>query len=103
MGDFNADCSYVSKSEWPFIRLRSDPRFLWLIGDGIDTTTKATHCAYDRHKLYLSMFEQVKSRCFFPLKNTIKSVFLCRNSIILISLGTFQVRSCRTGSSERHR
>ncbi|XP_071941425.1 deoxyribonuclease-1-like [Antedon mediterranea] len=47
-GDFNADCSYVTKSEWPFIRLRTQTRFDWLISDDEDTTVSTTDCAYDR-------------------------------------------------------
>ncbi|XP_069329839.1 deoxyribonuclease gamma isoform X2 [Eulemur rufifrons] len=49
MGDFNAGCSYVPKKAWKNIRLRTDPRFVWLIGDQQDTTVKkSTKCAYDR-------------------------------------------------------
>uniref|UniRef100_A0A8D2B7Z4 Deoxyribonuclease n=1 Tax=Sciurus vulgaris TaxID=55149 RepID=A0A8D2B7Z4_SCIVU len=49
MGDFNAGCSYVPKKAWKNIRLRTDPRFIWLIGDQEDTTVKkSTNCAYDR-------------------------------------------------------
>ncbi|ELV10461.1 Deoxyribonuclease gamma [Tupaia chinensis] len=49
MGDFNAGCSYVPKKAWKNIRLRTDPRFVWLIGDQEDTTVKkSTTCAYDR-------------------------------------------------------
>ncbi|KAM5279694.1 deoxyribonuclease gamma [Ctenodactylus gundi] len=49
MGDFNAGCSYVPKKAWKNIRLRTDPKFVWLIGDGEDTTVrKSTSCAYDR-------------------------------------------------------
>ncbi|XP_037654932.1 deoxyribonuclease gamma [Choloepus didactylus] len=49
MGDFNADCSYVPRKSWKSIRLRIDPRFVWLIGDQEDTTVKgSTNCAYDR-------------------------------------------------------
>ncbi|XP_042536071.1 deoxyribonuclease gamma [Dipodomys spectabilis] len=49
MGDFNAGCSYVPKKAWKNIRLRTDPRFVWLIGDQEDTTVKkSTNCAYDR-------------------------------------------------------
>ncbi|XP_057561022.1 deoxyribonuclease gamma [Hippopotamus amphibius kiboko] len=49
MGDFNAGCSYVPKKAWKNIRLRTDPMFVWLIGDQEDTTVKkSTHCAYDR-------------------------------------------------------
>ncbi|XP_048211999.1 deoxyribonuclease gamma [Perognathus longimembris pacificus] len=49
MGDFNAGCSYVPKKAWKNIRLRTDPSFVWLIGDKEDTTVKkSTNCAYDR-------------------------------------------------------
>lgn len=49
MGDFNAGCSYVPNKAWKNIRLRTDPKFIWLIGDEEDTTVKkSTNCAYDR-------------------------------------------------------
>ncbi|XP_030723385.2 deoxyribonuclease gamma isoform X1 [Globicephala melas] len=49
MGDFNAGCSYVPRKAWKNIRLRTDPKFIWLIGDQEDTTIKkSTNCAYDR-------------------------------------------------------
>uniref|UniRef100_A0A2K5QCA2 Deoxyribonuclease n=1 Tax=Cebus imitator TaxID=2715852 RepID=A0A2K5QCA2_CEBIM len=49
MGDFNAGCSYVPRKAWKYIRLRTDPKFVWLIGDQEDTTVKkSTNCAYDR-------------------------------------------------------
>uniref|UniRef100_A0A8D3B9H9 Deoxyribonuclease n=1 Tax=Scophthalmus maximus TaxID=52904 RepID=A0A8D3B9H9_SCOMX len=49
LGDLNAGCSYVTIKGWRAVRLRSDPRFRWLIGDEQDTTVrKKTHCAYDR-------------------------------------------------------
>ncbi|XP_041046795.1 deoxyribonuclease gamma-like [Carcharodon carcharias] len=53
MGDFNADCEYIRKKQWPNIRLRNDTNFVWLIGDNNDTTVKeSTHCAYDRIVLH---------------------------------------------------
>ncbi|XP_075851143.1 deoxyribonuclease-1 [Microcebus murinus] len=48
MGDFNAGCSYVTPSQWPSIRLRTNSAFQWLIPDSADTTVTSTHCAYDR-------------------------------------------------------
>ncbi|XP_012590680.1 PREDICTED: deoxyribonuclease gamma [Condylura cristata] len=49
MGDFNAGCSYVPQKAWKSIRLRTDPKFVWLIRDHEDTTVKkSTNCAYDR-------------------------------------------------------
>ncbi|XP_048028036.1 deoxyribonuclease gamma-like isoform X1 [Megalobrama amblycephala] len=53
MGDFNAACSYVPKRQWVNIRLRSDSEFVWLTGDNLDTSVKAsTKCAYDRVVLH---------------------------------------------------
>uniref|UniRef100_A0A669PK40 Deoxyribonuclease n=1 Tax=Phasianus colchicus TaxID=9054 RepID=A0A669PK40_PHACC len=48
MGDFNADCSYVTAEQWPSIRLRSLSSCEWLIPDSADTTITSTDCAYDR-------------------------------------------------------
>ncbi|NXN87244.1 DNAS1 protein, partial [Bombycilla garrulus] len=49
LGDFNADCSYVTSSQWASIRLRSLRACEWLIPDSADTTVAdTTDCAYDR-------------------------------------------------------
>ncbi|XP_071764886.1 deoxyribonuclease I-like 1-like [Centroberyx gerrardi] len=49
LGDLNAGCSYITIKGWRAVRLRSDPKFRWLIGDEQDTTVREkTHCAYDR-------------------------------------------------------
>ena len=58
MGDLNADCSYVTKTEWACIReescsttrmrLWNPDKYVWLLNDTVDTTTSNTHCAYDR-------------------------------------------------------
>ena len=48
MGDFNADCKYLSNKAKARLSLRTDRRYKWLLGDEIDTTVKATNCAYDR-------------------------------------------------------
>jgi len=47
-GDMNADCSYMSKTRKKSNKLFNDPKFISLISDDIDTTTKDTDCAYDR-------------------------------------------------------
>ncbi|KAI3388607.1 hypothetical protein SNEBB_003028 [Seison nebaliae] len=51
-GDLNAGCGYLPKYKWVDVRLRQDPKAMWLIGDDADTTTKASECAYDRFILY---------------------------------------------------
>lgn len=47
-GDFNAGCNYVSPGDWSSIRLRTDSRFVWFIGDDADTNVADTKCPYDR-------------------------------------------------------
>ena len=55
LGDLNADCSYMPQYKWKKIALRTNSQdYAWLIGDGVDTTIKDTHCAYDRYVLYYS-------------------------------------------------
>ena len=49
LGDFNAGCSYVSKSAWERIRLATDRRFYWLFSDHVDTTVTKSDCPYDRY------------------------------------------------------
>ena len=48
LGDLNADCSYVSGRARRRLKLRTDSRFTWLIGDEVDTTTTNSDCTYDR-------------------------------------------------------
>uniref|UniRef100_A0A672PDR2 Deoxyribonuclease n=1 Tax=Sinocyclocheilus grahami TaxID=75366 RepID=A0A672PDR2_SINGR len=49
LGDLNAACSYVTNKGLKSVRLRSDPKFHWLIRDEQDTTVREkTCCAYDR-------------------------------------------------------
>ena len=43
LGDFNADCKYVSKSKWDSIPLWTNSTFTWLIETGIDTTSSLTN------------------------------------------------------------
>ncbi|XP_040890262.1 deoxyribonuclease-1-like [Toxotes jaculatrix] len=53
LGDFNADGSYVSKSEMREIRIRSNKNFHWLIGDDVDTTASTgNNHSYDRIVIY---------------------------------------------------
>ena len=51
MGDFNADCSYVSSRTMPTLDIFKPP-FRSLISDSADTTTGKTNCAYDRVVVY---------------------------------------------------
>uniref|UniRef100_F6Q7C3 Deoxyribonuclease n=1 Tax=Monodelphis domestica TaxID=13616 RepID=F6Q7C3_MONDO len=77
MGDFNADCSYVTPSQWPSIRLRTSSTFQWLIPDTADTTVTPTDCAYDRNVRVTSTGQKrlmIKKRICFQTKN-------CRNLI----------------------
>lgn len=49
LGDFNADGSYVTKRGMRNIRIRSDKKFHWVIGDDVDTTANTSNDhTYDR-------------------------------------------------------
>ena len=48
LGDFNADCSYLSQRRYNMLQLVTDSRFTWLLDTDVDTTTKNSNCAYDR-------------------------------------------------------
>lgn len=48
LGDFNADCSYVSKTKYLNLDLVKDKRFTWLVDSDVDTTVSLSDCAYDR-------------------------------------------------------
>lgn len=53
LGDFNADGSYVTKSDMKSIRIRNDKNFHWLIGDDVDTTASTGNDhTYDRIVIY---------------------------------------------------
>lgn len=49
MGDFNADCSYMRKSDWVnnIFAMKSN-QFKYLIHTGQGTTVSGSNCAYDR-------------------------------------------------------
>ena len=48
LGDFNADCSYLSAAELATLELFTSPTYNWLVDSAVDTTVSATDCAYDR-------------------------------------------------------
>ena len=48
LGDFNADCSYLSQRRYDMLDLVTDPRFTWLLDNNVDTTTGNSNCAYDK-------------------------------------------------------
>ena len=48
LGDFNADCSYLSQKRYNTLLLATDSRFTWLLDTSIDSTTGNSDCAYDR-------------------------------------------------------
>lgn len=49
LGDFNADCAYLSRRARAKLQLVTDTNLHWLIADKTDTTVRAsTTCSYDR-------------------------------------------------------
>ncbi|XP_041802336.1 deoxyribonuclease-1-like 1 isoform X2 [Chelmon rostratus] len=53
LGDFHASCAYLTRPDKKNIRLFTNSKFSWLIGDKVDTTVSdETNCAYDRIVVY---------------------------------------------------
>ena len=84
MGDMNADCSYITKTEWRCIReptcnntamrLHNPDKYIWPIDDDADTTTYDTHCAYDRFVFAKPIPEQVSDIMVYDFgKNLIEA------------------------------
>jgi len=48
IGDYNGDCQYVRKSEWPNVKLYTNPIFQWFIPTGTDTASMNSECTFDR-------------------------------------------------------
>ena len=59
MGDFNADCNYISEKDLK--KLDIFIKYSWLIDSKTDTTTSKTDCAYDRIIVTDSLILNVKS------------------------------------------
>ncbi|XP_077471103.1 deoxyribonuclease-1-like 1 [Stigmatopora argus] len=57
LGDFNADCSYLSKRARGKLRLFTDNNLFWLMPEKTDTTVRGTTtCAYDRMVVHGNTF-----------------------------------------------
>ncbi|XP_055330937.1 mucin-2-like isoform X2 [Paramacrobiotus metropolitanus] len=63
-GDYNGDCQYVRKSEWPNVKLFTDQRFKWMIKTGTDTASMASECTFDRAVVR----EDKLFKCFVDVK-----------------------------------
>ena len=48
LGDLNADCTYVSQTNYRTLDLVINTTFTWWIGNEVDTTTGNSDCSYDR-------------------------------------------------------
>jgi hypothetical protein len=48
MGDFNADCTYLSDSQFNQLSITQDSQLTWQISKAWDTTSGNSNCAYDQ-------------------------------------------------------
>jgi len=63
LGDFNADCNYLSGYELKMLDLKRSKKFIWYIDSSYDTTVSKTDCAYDRlitNKNFTYVVDKVK-------------------------------------------
>ena len=84
MGDLNADCRYASGRARGELILSTDPRFTWLIGDEVDTTTTNTDCTYDRCVCSLITHLHYNTCLFveFPVDVVVVSALLLTSFVI---------------------
>nr|CAG4718303.1 unnamed protein product [Naegleria fowleri] len=66
-GDFNADCSYLSKSALKTLTLNDPNRFKWLIDE--DSTVADSSCSYDRFVVPLAFANSKLSTQGFEIQN----------------------------------
>eukprot|EP00121_Abeoforma_whisleri_P015727 Awhi_evm1s14467 len=48
MGDYNADCEYLSHRAYDKLKMRRDPSFDWAFPRHYDTTVAISDCGYDQ-------------------------------------------------------
>lgn len=48
LGDLNADCSYINKTEYQNLDLKVSGDYTWYIQEDTDTTVSNSVCTYDR-------------------------------------------------------
>jgi endonuclease/exonuclease/phosphatase family metal-dependent hydrolase len=71
MGDFNADCDYVSNTRQRTLKLRTNATFHWLVADDWKTTVSLTSdCAYDRVVVSSTLFPMIKINSTFVYNYT---------------------------------
>ncbi|XP_034027776.1 deoxyribonuclease-1-like 2 [Thalassophryne amazonica] len=86
LGDFHAGCAHMTRPDKKRIRLFSDPKFFWLIGDRTDSTVdEKTSCPYDRIVVYGKTF--LKSIKAFSTKvyNYAKEFKVPKNQVMQLS------------------
>lgn len=66
MGDLNADCSYLSDSDFNDLIFSL---YHWLIPKNADTTTSASDCAYDNFVLDSSLINSISNPSVFDFKS----------------------------------
>ncbi|KAG2378863.1 hypothetical protein C9374_008011 [Naegleria lovaniensis] len=66
-GDFNADCSYLSKTALKTLTLNDSNRFKWLLDE--DSTVADSACSYDRFVVPLAFANSKLSTSGFEIQN----------------------------------
>ncbi|XP_042266011.1 deoxyribonuclease-1-like 2 isoform X1 [Thunnus maccoyii] len=86
LGDFHAGCAYVTRHTKKNIRLFTNTKFSWLIGDRLDTTvTDDTSCAYDRIVVHGKPFLKAISPFSAKVFNFAQEFKLTRTKVLEVS------------------
>ena len=93
LGDFNADCSYLSQRRYNMLLLVTDSRFTWLLDTNIDSTTGNSNCAYDRYAWCSWWWRGELCICVALAENLAKSPLISPpNFITLASLCSWELK-----------
>nr|XP_009934602.1 PREDICTED: deoxyribonuclease-1-like [Opisthocomus hoazin] len=73
LGDFNADCSYVTSDQWPSVRLRSLNACKWLIPDSADINSGSATVNNFQAAFHLQNKDALAVSDHFPVEVTLKA------------------------------
>uniref|UniRef100_A0A8D3AZ21 Deoxyribonuclease-1-like 1 n=2 Tax=Scophthalmus maximus TaxID=52904 RepID=A0A8D3AZ21_SCOMX len=86
LGDFHAGCGYMTRSDKKNIRLFTNSKFSWLIGDKVDTTVNTgTNCPFERIVVHGKAFLKEITPFSAKVYNFGKELKLSRTKVMEVS------------------
>lgn len=95
LGDFNADCGYLSTTEYNSLKLVTNGGYAWLIDNDADTNVStSTSCTYDRILEFGDTFTYANSEVITnQIDDTISDHFLVKTELSVPDGNTYKIAS----------